>query len=146
MKIRNTCLLAAVLAGASTLYACADAPRIDSAPRVEQRIEYGVVERIDLYREGNSAPEGLGMVLGGIAGGVLGHQVGSGRGKDLATVAGAVGGAYAGHQMQQANSRDRYRIGVRLDNGTRLEVTEVGEGQLRVGDRVRVVDGRVFRD
>ncbi|MBO9661803.1 glycine zipper 2TM domain-containing protein [Dokdonella sp.] len=42
-----------------------------------------------------------GTVIGAIAGGVIGNQVGGGRGRDLATVAGAVGGGYAGKKIQQ---------------------------------------------
>lgn len=36
-----------------------------------------------------------GSVLGAVAGGVIGHQFGGGRGKDVATVVGALGGGYA---------------------------------------------------
>lgn len=39
-----------------------------------------------------------GSVLGAVAGGVIGHQFGGGRGKDVATVVGALGG-YAGNQI-----------------------------------------------
>lgn len=50
-----------------------------------------------------------GTVLGAVAGGVIGHQVGGGRGRDLATVAGAVGGGYAGKKIQQRQQdRDTY--------------------------------------
>lgn len=50
-----------------------------------------------------------GSVLGAVAGGVIGHQFGGGRGKDIATVAGALGGGYAGHQVQGAmQDRDTY--------------------------------------
>lgn len=41
-----------------------------------------------------------GSVLGAVAGGVVGHQFGGGRGKDVATVVGALGGGYAGNQIQ----------------------------------------------
>lgn len=41
-----------------------------------------------------------GSVLGAVAGGVLGHQFGGGRGRDVATVVGALGGGYAGNQVQ----------------------------------------------
>lgn len=43
----------------------------------------------------------VGSVLGAVAGGLLGHQVGGGHGKQLATVAGAVGGGYAGNKVQE---------------------------------------------
>ena len=132
--------LAAAAFATTALTACAE-----MTPRVE-RIEYGVVESVQPYRPGEGALPGMGTVLGGIAGGVIGHQVGGGRGKDVATIAGALGGAYAGHQIQRANERDRYRVAVRLEGGARLEVDEAGASGLRVGDRVRVVNGRVSRE
>ncbi|AMG58282.1 glycine zipper 2TM domain-containing protein [Pantoea vagans] len=50
-----------------------------------------------------------GSVLGAVAGGVLGHQFGGGRGKDVATVAGALAGGYAGNQVQGGlQDRDTY--------------------------------------
>lgn len=42
-----------------------------------------------------------GTVLGAVAGGLLGNQVGGGSGKKVATVAGAAAGAYAGNQVQK---------------------------------------------
>lgn len=114
-------------------------------PTASQNVEYGVVDAIEWYRDGEQRPTGLGAVIGGIAGGILGHQIGSGTGNTVATIAGALGGAYAGNQVEKANERDRYRVIVRLENGARLTVGEVGEGQLRVGDRVRVVGNRVYR-
>ena len=131
----------------ASVAACADLPSFadSGAPRVEQRVEYGVVERIDLYREGGGSPTGLGAVLGGIAGGVVGHQIGGGRGNTLGTIAGALGGAYVGNEVERQSQKDRYRITVLLDGGARLELDEVGEGELRIGDRVRVVNGRAYR-
>ncbi|WP_413734217.1 glycine zipper 2TM domain-containing protein [Sodalis sp. RH21] len=41
-----------------------------------------------------------GSLLGAVAGGVIGHQFGGGRGKDVATVAGALAGGYTGNQVQ----------------------------------------------
>lgn len=50
-----------------------------------------------------------GSVLGAVAGGVLGHQFGGGRGRDVATVVGALGGGYAGNQIQGGmQERDTY--------------------------------------
>jgi outer membrane lipoprotein SlyB len=107
--------------------------------------EYGVVESIDLYRAGGGAPTGLGAVIGGIAGGIIGHQFGAGHGNTAATIGGAVAGGVIGNEVEKASPRDRYRIRVRLDSGGVLDLADAGEGQLRVGDRVRVVDGRVYR-
>ncbi|HEX7815421.1 glycine zipper 2TM domain-containing protein [Dyella sp.] len=44
-----------------------------------------------------------GMAIGAVAGGLLGNQVGSGKGRTLATVAGAVGGGYAGKRIEQTH-------------------------------------------
>jgi outer membrane lipoprotein SlyB len=117
----------------------------NAGPVVAQRVEYGVVEGLDLYREGSSAPTGLGAIIGGIAGGIIGHQFGAGSGNTAATIGGAVVGGLAGNEIQKSTGHDRYRIRVRLDSGGTLEVADAGEGQLRVGDRVRVVNGRVYR-
>jgi len=114
-------------------------------PVVAQRTELGVVEAIDMYRDGGGAPVGLGAILGGVAGGIKGQQFGGGRGKNEETIGGAIGGAAVGNEMQRANGRDRYRVVVRLDSGGTVALDQVGEGQLRVGDRVRIVNRRVYR-
>ncbi|MFC5694055.1 glycine zipper 2TM domain-containing protein [Pseudomonas sp. GCM10022186] len=50
-----------------------------------------------------------GTVIGAVAGGLLGNQVGGGTGKKIATVAGAVGGGYAGNKVQEhMQSNDTY--------------------------------------
>lgn len=42
-----------------------------------------------------------GTVVGALAGGLLGNQIGGGSGKKIATVAGAAAGGYAGNQVQK---------------------------------------------
>jgi uncharacterized protein YcfJ len=50
-----------------------------------------------------------GTVLGAVAGGLLGNQIGGGTGKKIATVAGAAGGGYAGNKIQEGmQERDTY--------------------------------------
>jgi outer membrane lipoprotein SlyB len=146
MKFRNAGIV--ILASAALLGGCAYPEPYavyEGRPVVAQRTDYGVVERIEMYREGTSAPIGLGAILGGVAGGILGHQIGSGSGNTAATIAGALGGAAVGHQVERANARDRYRIIVRLDSGGTVVLDQVGEGELRVGDRVRISNRRVYR-
>jgi outer membrane lipoprotein SlyB len=143
----------ALVVGAATLAGCATPysyPVSETRPvygptYVQPAEQYGVVEAIELIRYGESSPINLGTIIGGIAGGVIGHQFGSGRGNTAATIAGAVGGAVVGNEVQKANERDRYRVTVRLDSGDRIALAEFGEGALRVGDRVRVVNSRVLR-
>ncbi|MGZ5819671.1 MAG: glycine zipper 2TM domain-containing protein, partial [Burkholderiaceae bacterium] len=92
---------------------------------------------------------GAGLVVGGLVGGILGNQVGGGNGKTAATVIGAVGGAVVGNNIEQnrnAQSADRYQINVRMDHGDRISILQDSVADLRNGDRVRVVDGHVYRD
>lgn len=145
MKLRTVGI--ALLASGALLGGCAypePYPVYETRPVVTQRTEFGVVERIEMYRGGSGAPVGLGTILGGLVGGVLGHQIGGGSGNTVATIAGAVGGAVVGNQLEQGNERDRYRVIVRLDSGATVALNDV-EGQLRVGDRVRIVNRRAYR-
>ena len=106
----------------------------------------GRVVAIDVVREG-SRTSGGGAVAGAIVGGVLGHQIGSGRGNDAATVAGAIGGAVAGNEIERRrNADEQYRVTVELRDGRTASFVQDSPNGLRVGDRVRVSDGRLYRD
>ncbi len=104
----------------------------------------------------------LGTVAGAVVGGVLGNQVGGGRGKDLATVAGAVGGAYAGHKIQgsqqqkSAQPKTEQRCETVTDTSEKIVGYDVKyslngkKGTVRMsrkpGDRIPVKDGRLVTD
>ena len=91
-------------------------------------------------------PVNVGIVLGGLAGGVIGHQIGSGRGNTAATIVGAIGGAAVGNEIEKKQVQgSRYRITVRLDSGSTLIVEDTRDVNLRVGDRVRVENNRILR-
>ncbi len=60
-----------------------------------------VCEDVTVQDQPSDSHQIAGMAIGGVAGGVLGHQVGGGKGKTIATVAGAAGGAYAGKKIQE---------------------------------------------
>lgn len=148
-SVRRGAALAALFAAAAIGTGCASTYPVTGDPYAHpqraERVEYGVVDRIELERDGSAGPIGLGAVVGGVAGGVVGHQIGSGRGNTAATIAGAIGGAIVGNEIEKAHARDRYRIVVRLDNGALVSLADVGEGQLRPGDRVRIVNNRAYR-
>ena len=89
---------------------------------------------------------GGGAIIGGVLGGVLGHQVGGGRGKDVATVAGAAGGAYAGHQVEKnAKSKTQYQVIEKLESGSSRTFTYNAATSYKVGDRIKVVEGKLTR-
>ena len=109
---------------------------------------YGTIDSIQVTRAGAST-SGSGAVIGGLVGAVVGSQVGSGSGRTAATVAGAVGGAAIGNNVERnrndGSGREMYQIGVRLDNGDYRTIVQDSVYDLRVGNRVRVVDGRAYR-
>jgi outer membrane lipoprotein SlyB len=105
----------------------------------------GVVDGIYPVEQAGQG-SGAGAVLGGVVGGVLGHQVGKGRGRDVATVAGAVGGAVLGNQIEKGAKTTRsFDIRVRMENNTFQTVRSDVDPGLRVGDKVRVENGKLVR-
>ena len=95
-------------------------------------------------RDGKGSP--LGVIAGGVAGAVLGHQVGGGSGKDLATIAGAAGGAYAGHKIEEKMRATNYwQVTIRHANGEQRSLTYDHNPNLNVGDSVKVSGNNLTR-
>lgn len=108
---------------------------------------YGTIESIQVTNaEGRTS--GAGAIVGGLVGALAGNQVGSGGGRTAATVAGGLAGAAVGNSVERnrnANGDQAYAVNVRLDNGEYRTVVQDNIYDLRVGNRVRIVDGRVYR-
>ncbi|PZP64504.1 MAG: hypothetical protein DI596_01805 [Azospira oryzae] len=103
----------------------------------------GVIESIRAS-EVKGQPSGVGMVAGGVTGGVIGNQIGGGSGRTIATIVGAAGGAYLGHEIEKNVKRTTvYRITVRMEDGTVRTVTQEAPPGFGIGEKVRVVDGRI---
>lgn len=108
--------------------------------------ECGVIESVTAIKVAGKGT-GIGIAGGAVVGGLLGHQIGGGRGKDVATVAGAVGGAVAGNAIEKnVASTTVYEIRVKFDDGTRNVYNESNPPQWQSGDRVRVVNGSIRSD
>lgn len=108
---------------------------------------YGTIESIQVS-SGDGRTSGGGALVGGLVGALAGNQVGSGGGRTAATVAGGVAGAVVGNRVEanrNAEGQQMYAVRVRLDNGEYRDVTQDSVYDLRVGNRVRIVDGRVYR-
>ncbi|MBD8871886.1 glycine zipper 2TM domain-containing protein [Rhodanobacter sp. DHB23] len=97
-----------------------------------------------------------GTAIGAVAGGLLGHMVGGGKGNTLATVAGAVGGGYAGNRIENAHHQPQVTQSVQRQCNTvagsdkivGYDVQYVYNGVTRTtrmdhdpGDRVQVQEG-----
>ena len=109
-----------------------------------QVVQYGYVRNISTIDAHRAS--GAGAVIGGVVGAVLGNQIGSGTGRAAATGIGAVGGAIIGNKIEENRaSGTAYHVEVRMDNGD-LQMFDYWDlNGLRVGDRVRVVNGQLER-
>ena len=106
----------------------------------------GVVDRIEVIKKSDTNNI-AGTIIGGIAGGLLGHQVGGGSGQTAATILGGVGGAVAGSQVQQRTRgpNETFRVTIRFENGATETIKQDDINELRTGDRVRIDGGRIYR-
>ncbi len=103
----------------------------------------GVITAITAVKEDGKGTA-IGVVAGGLAGLVVGNQIGGGDGKTIAKIAGAAGGAYLGNKLEKkVRAQTSYEIRVRLDDGTETTVKESAEPKLAVGAAVKIVDGNV---
>ena len=108
---------------------------------------YGVIDSIQVA-QGENRTSGAGAILGGVVGALAGNQIGSGSGRTAATVAAGVAGAALGNNVEKnrnAQGPEQYQINIRMDNGEYRAVMQDSVYDLRVGNRVRIVDGRVYR-
>lgn len=96
----------------------------------------GEVVAVNTVRE-SEPTTGLGAVGGAVAGGLLGNQVGGGRGRVLATIAGAVGGGLAGNGIEHAVRRSiTYQVQVRMQDGSYRNFNYSTQPLVQVGQRV----------
>lgn len=103
----------------------------------------GTVESISTV-ERAGAPTGVGAVAGGLAGALLGNQMGRGNGRTVMTIAGGAGGAYLGNRIEQNSRRwTAYRIAVRLDNGSLRIVDQAAAPTVAVGSPVHIIGNSV---
>ena len=150
----------------------------DTAASADAGVQYAKVVSVDPVRTAVNNPKQVchdetvthtappkdqhriaGTAIGAVVGGLLGNQVGGGKGKTLATVAGAVGGGYAGNKIEQHNQRGQVSTSVErkcstVDNSSSklvgYDVRYVFNGVTRTvrmdhdpGDRVQVQEGVV---
>jgi outer membrane lipoprotein SlyB len=169
MRIHRLASVAGATAAAALLAACSVNPTVPlytsapapvvypstttvypSAPSyAPASLEYGQVTNIEYFpggvsRSGVNVP---GAVLGAVAGAALGNQIGSGGGRDAATVLGGAAGAALGSQVGRGTTvtESVYRITLRTDRGVVRTFDVPATGDLRVGDRVRVENGMIYR-
>ena len=108
---------------------------------------YGYVDSVEVIPASGAHGIGIGAVGGAVVGGVLGNQIGHGTGRAAATVGGAVAGGVIGNEIEKRVHPAQpggFRYRVRMDDGSYQTYTQDQHDNIRVGDRVRVENGRVW--
>lgn len=101
----------------------------------------GVVAAINLV-EVKGEGTYLGKIGGGIAGALIGSQIGGGKGTTIAEIAGAAGGVFAGNEIEKRmKTTKHYEAVVRLDNGGSQTFSYAAQPGFAVGARVKVENG-----
>jgi outer membrane lipoprotein SlyB len=112
-----------------------------SHPAARPCVNCGVVEAINVV-EVKGQGSYVGKIAGGVAGALIGSQIGAGRGTTLAEVAGAAGGAYAGNEIEKrVKTTKQYEVVVRLENGGTQTFSYAEQPGFAVGSKVKVVNG-----
>lgn len=101
-------------------------------------IRQGVIEQITATQIASNQHQGVGAVVGGLAGVGIGSLIGGGTGRDVAMVAGAIGGALIGNQVQKRNEQPvaAQQIIVRTKTGVLVAITQPVNPNLKVGQKV----------
>jgi uncharacterized protein YcfJ len=122
---------------AKTLYDKAVAANQTSKSTEGGCTDCGHVTAVNVH-EKKGESNAVGLIAGGVAGAVLGHQVGGGTGKDLATVAGAAGGAYAGKKIQEnMNATKVWTVSVKYSDDHVAKFNFAHDPGLPVGTAVK---------
>jgi outer membrane lipoprotein SlyB len=106
----------------------------------EMEIRRGTIEQITAVQLPSNHHQGVGAVVGGLAGLGIGSLIGAGTGRDVAMVAGAVGGALVGNEVQKKHDQPvpGQQVIVRTTNGVLVSVTQPVNSALRAGQRVYI--------
>jgi outer membrane lipoprotein SlyB len=114
-------------------------------------IRTGRIEQITATTMQSNHHQGVGAILGGIAGAGIGSLIGAGTGRDVAIAAGAIAGVVGGNYVQKREfdkPQPAQQVIVRLNSGVLVSITQPVNPSLANGMRVYVegagADARVI--
>ena len=106
----------------------------------------GVVRAVNVVKHKGKGGY-VGMIGGGVAGALLGGEIGHGSGRTVAQLAGAAGGAYAGNEIEKrVHTTKEYLVAVHMDHGGTRTFSYNGPPGFAVGSRVRVKNGTLVHN
>ncbi|MEO5830479.1 MAG: glycine zipper 2TM domain-containing protein [Rhodanobacter sp.] len=176
LNMLNIAIAAVLVTGVSACNKNADAGVAGEGSSADTSVKYAKVISVDPVRSTANNPRQVchdetvtqtappkdehriaGTAIGAVVGGLLGNQVGGGKGKTLATVAGAVGGGYAGNRIEASRQHGQVTSSVQRkcetvnNSSTKIvgyDVRYAYNGVTRTvrmdhdpGDRVQVQEG-----
>lgn len=115
--------------------------------RPVNEVVFGTVDTVRYISQQDivhSEANGWETLLGAVVGGLIGHQFGDGRGREVATAIGAVTGAgivrHRGNQSYQVEYR-LVEILIKTEKGQLIDVIQDIDNQMlfKAGDRVRIL-------
>jgi len=149
-SLTNSVVISAVIVSGMTISGCA--PRIGannvSVQGVGEMSETlrGVIiaarpVTISASRQDMDNQPGAGAAIGAVGGGVLGSQIGQGKGSVLAALGGAALGGVAGHMIgQKMTDQEGMEYQIQLDRGGIVTMRQGADPVMRVGQRVMVIN------
>ena len=106
----------------------------------------GVVESVNAVQQKGEGGM-VGMIGGGVAGALVGSQIGRGRGKTVAELAVAAGGALLGNEIEKkVHTTTHYDVVVRMDGGGSQTVSYAAQPGFSAGSHVRVENGTLVQN
>ena len=135
-NLKQFCSCVMSVALVTMLFACAGVGQQSGSAEIRS----GVIEQITEVQIKSKHHQGIGAVVGGVAGLGLGSLIGGGTGHDVAMVLGAVGGAVAGHEVQKHYDKPvpGQQIIVRTTSGVLVSVTQSVSPGLSKGQKVYI--------
>src|SRR5512147_790101 len=132
---RLTRLVSAIVVSAGLVACAAPGPQPG-----EMEIRRGTIEQITPVLIQSNQHQGIGAVVGGLAGLGIGSLIGAGTGRDVAMVAGTIGGALIGNEVQKKHDQpvQGQQIIVRTSSGVLVAVTQPTNPALFPGQRVYI--------
>jgi outer membrane lipoprotein SlyB len=133
------------------LAACASSSSSGGDAYYDASIRTGVIEQLTMTEVKSNHDQGVGAILGGLAGAGIGTLIGAGTGRDVAIAAGAIAGAVGGNIAQQKyfdKPQPAQQLFVRLTSGVLISITQPVNPNLYKGQRVYIegtgIDARVL--
>lgn len=83
-------------------------------------------------------------MIGGLAGAVLGSNIGRGNTRTVASIAGAIGGGLLGNTIEKSRSQTTsYEVSLRMDDGSTRSIASEAMPSWRIGDKIRLDSGAI---